>query len=99
MTAEEEFRTFATRCNYLDGDIGYISKLFREAKVEAYEEAIKAACGWCHAGWSDESREHEGVPFWVHPTAGVSPTGEPYEFCKASNIRALRDSLVAESFS
>lgn len=69
----------------------------RRLVSQAYDEAIKAVCPWCHAEWTPEKKFSEATPYWTHHTGW--PGSAKYEYCPASNIRTLRDSLAAKTSS
>lgn len=74
-----------------------IARSMSELVSQAYDEAIKAVCPWCHAEWTPEKKFSEATPYWTHHTGW--PGSAKYEYCPASNIRTLRDSLAAKTSS
>jgi hypothetical protein len=63
-----------------------VAQAIREAKIEAYEEAMKADCIDCQRGLPVELRA--GLYYHLHPEVNDE------SLCEVSGARGLRDSLV-----
>jgi hypothetical protein len=76
-----------------------VAVAMREAVLQAYEEAARAECDYCSKSVPMPVEKFGNFQRYKHR---LDPDEEPYiseAYCDAPSVRALKDSLVAETVS